>query len=113
MRKRIGFISNSSSCSFILKGFEIDEYNFTELKLDEVAFEEFYDFLDDNDIEYQYDDTDNVYYLGPYFSFDEGVENCTTFLESNENNETLEKITKFFPPLKKQKPQMYCGHISN
>lgn len=64
MKIRNGFVSNSSSSSFILTGYKVPSSKFDSVDFDSLEdIDDVYDLLNEHDIEFKFDDSTDTYYI--------------------------------------------------
>jgi hypothetical protein len=113
MKTRIGFVSNSSSSSFIVRGWKIDQFNFVKITNNGYDWKNTDKFFDENKIDYTYDYSLNAYFVGNIIALgDYGlVELDSNSLEVLLDDEPLNKLREKYPGL--EKPKLYGGIISD
>ena len=110
MKIRNGFVSNSSSSSFVMYG--------AKIKLSESKSEEFFDLIDDTELTHYEQEDDGVTYVfigEDVIDLDDGIVKVE-FQKINQD-EVKEKVLKFLEPLKIKVPKsafaMYGGTAYN
>ena len=92
MKSRSGFVSNSSSCSFILLGVHLDKDQLEKLKTD--LGNDYWEKLEELDIDYIYDDETDGCWMGDHLAdfSDEDYESGSISAKDLENNERTKKV---------------------
>lgn len=107
MKIRSGFISNSSSSSFIMVGIEVST-QFMKSKFTEEQIEEFYDGIEDLSFHYNNYSDGGGYLIGKVLAdaddfLPDGV------IDFNCMDGVYEKILKYIPDIKKEDVKIYYG----
>jgi hypothetical protein len=106
MKIRNGFVSNSSSSSFIILGINVSDDIFSKFGTDE---KQDYEFFEESDIDYFYDEYgDGGYYLGDMLADgEEFLDEGSIDVENFKSNKKIEELKKMFkekdiplPPVK-------------
>jgi len=103
MIKRNGFVSNSSSSSFILIGIALDSKYSEDEDFMEIL-------LDDKTLDVCFETSHNFDLVGEFISdgYDEDIDTGIIDLNSNYDN-VLTNLQKYFPDTKKEDLKIYYG----
>ncbi len=105
MKLRLGFVSNSSSSSFVLVGKSLKG------QLVPAGYDDWYEFLEEYDIDYQYDENSSTMYTGKMITRLSGDEYGVNELDLTNLVALQEQVAKL--PLPDVPVKIYFGTVHN